>query len=699
MQLISAFSDGYYLLCLLAGLAYAWLLYHKTATNLSLPWLIWPLSAFRALAVAGVVLLLLNPYLKSEEKVIEKPLVVLAIDNSRSMLHQADSSALAKELQQLTLRAQETLSGDYDLRQLRFGADVYDSLSFDFSEPATDLSRLFNRLQSRFSGRQLAAVVLVSDGIYNRGFDPLPLAEQLGVPVYSLPLGDTSIRRDLVIQSLRANEVVFINSDFTILADIEVNQLAGKTAQLRLEAYQEGGFKTIAREVLPVTRDRFFSTIQFIASAEKAGINRYRVVAEIEGEDGNTEANNQRDIFVEVVDSRTRVLLVAHGAHPDIASIRQALESNAQYDFGVRFAWEPFSLNEKPDLVILHQLPSSATHSGAWLNGLQKMGVPLWYIVGSQTQLLPFNQQQQLLAISTRSGGINKVQATLNPNFRLFGVEPDLQEGLQMLPPLDAPFGDYRMSPLATPLMLQRIGSVATDMPLWLLSDKTEQRMAILAGEGLWRWQLAEAELKSRKQLTAEYIRKTVQFLAVRDEKRPFIVRTNRKRFEEQEDILFEAELYNKSYEPVNEPDVRLLVQNEEGQQYNFSMGRTRQHYFLNAGALPPGNYTFEADVKLAGDVYNSRGSFAISAMELEKINTVANHALLASISALSDGKTFPLGDHEALFTAIKQHELARPVSYTQSRLSELISMQALMYLLLLLLSIEWLTRRYAGAY
>ena len=159
MRLISAFSDWYFVLCLLAGLAYAWLLYRRTASKLVWPWLIWPLSVVRALAVAGVVLLLLNPYLKSEEKVVEKPLVVFAYDNSSSMAFETDSSSMAQALQRISQSANSSLSGDYELRQLSFGADVRDSLPFDFTEPATDLSRLFSSLQSRFSGRQLAAAL------------------------------------------------------------------------------------------------------------------------------------------------------------------------------------------------------------------------------------------------------------------------------------------------------------------------------------------------------------------------------------------------------------------------------------------------------------------------------------------------------------------------------------------------------------
>jgi hypothetical protein len=542
-------------------------------------------------------------------------------------------------------------------------------------------------------------VVLQSDGIFNRGFEPGALVEKLGVPVYTVPLGDTTVRQDFAIKALRANQMVYVNSDFTILADLEASRLQGKKATIKLEAVGADGVKLLAKEEVTITKERFFTTLQFVTGAEKAGINRYRITAQIAGEALGAGVNNSKDIFIEVIDERTQILLVAHAPHPDISAIKQALEINPQHQVQVKLASQAVQITEKPDLVILHQLPSPALNATQWLQAVNKLQTPVWYILGSQTNLQQFNRAQNILEVRSKIGGINKVQADLNAAFRLFNVESAVQEKVGSMPPLDAPFGDFRLSPQATPLLFQRIGNLHTDMPLLSYAPNNNPRMAILAAEGLWRWQLAQAADRSTTDVGAELIRKTVQFLTVKQDKRPFQVRTNRKLYPEQEDILFEAELYNQNFEAVNDPEVRLLITDENNQKFNFTLGRTQQQYFLNVGALPPGTYSYLAKTQLAGASYQANGSFVVTALDLEKTNTVANHALLASMAALSGGDMLALSNQAKLFELLQANESLKPVVYYEMRIRELISLEGLMLLIGLLLSLEWFMRRYGGGY
>jgi len=699
MSLLTAVSSWYLLGCLLIGLLYALLLYYRSGNKFSKAWYVYPMAAFRGSAVALLVLLLFNPYLKSEQKVTEKPLVVVAFDNSQSLLHETDSASLAKSLSAFASAAVKQLSDNHELRLLSFGGNLDDSLKNDFSAKATNISGLLQQIEDRYSGSQLAAVVLLSDGIFNRGFEPTALAEKLGVPVYTVPLGDTTVRQDFAVKALRANQVVYINSDFTILADLEASRLQGQKAIVKLEALSADGVKLLAKEEVNISKDRFFETLQFVTGAEKAGINRYRITAEIAGEASGAAANNSKEIFVEVIDERTQILLVAHAPHPDVSTIKQSLEVNPQHQVQVMLASQPVRISQKPDLVVLHQLPSPAVHNAQWLQAIEKLKVPIWYILGSQTNLMQFNRTQNILEVSSRTGGINKVQADPNANFRLFNVESNILNQIGSLPPLDAPFGDFRLSPQATPLLFQRIGNLNTDMPLLAYAPNSNPRMAILAAEGLWRWQLAQAEARLSTDVTAELVRKTVQFLTVKQDKRPFQVRTNRKLYPEQEDILFEAELYNQNFEAVNEPEVRLLITDEKQQDYNFTLGRTQQQYFLNVGALPPGTYSYLAKTRLAGAAYQANGSFVVSALDLEKTNTVANHALLASMAALSGGQMVSLSDQDSLFALLQANDRVKPVVYYEFRIRDLISLEGLLVLIGLLLALEWFLRRYAGSY
>lgn len=697
MEILSQQGGWFWLLAPVLAASFALLLYFYKKQPNENPQQRLVLAALRFLGVFVLVLLLGGFYLKTDKKVVEKPQVALVFDNSHSLLHQTDSARLVQQLQSLQDKLGEKLAEKADLRLYSFGEDLRDSLPFDFSEAATDYSRLFEQLGNRLGGQPLAAVVLVSDGIQNRGGDALRAAELLGTPVYTLALGDTTISRDLRIKALRANQVVYVESDFSLLVDLEATRLSGQNVQLELEHFDKDRFVKLGSESLTLRGEKSFSTANFTVAAGKPGLNRYRVTARTTGEDPNLLANNQREIYVEVVDSRTRILLLGHGPHPDLGLISRALSSNPRYEINLSYAPQNPQAVGKPDLAIIHQLPSLAPNSAAWMAQIRRWEIPSWYIVGSQTQLFAFNQQQNLLQISSRSGGTNKVQGVLSPDFSLFAPDPAWSNALGNLPPLDAPFGEYKLGGQAQALLQQRLGSLNTGMPLLAYGSETP-RTAVLSAEGLWRWGLANAETGNNSGVWLdELIRKTVQFLSVTADKSPFKVRSSKKLYEEQEEIIFDAELFNAANEALNDPEVRLKVKSNLGQQYNFVMGRSRQHYYLNAGALPPGDYTYQAEAQLGEVKHEAKGNFAVTALNLEKMNTVANHELLAQMAARTGGQAFAMNADAALLAALEKQEGMVSQSYFEQRLQSLIDLEWLMALLLLFVGIEWLLRRYWG--
>ncbi|MDZ7849120.1 MAG: hypothetical protein U5L96_21695 [Owenweeksia sp.] len=59
-------------------------------------------------------------------------------------------------------------------------------------------------MQERYYNQNLAGVVMLTDGIYNRGSDPAYAARSLPFPIYSVGFGDTTVPRDLFIDLLGA---------------------------------------------------------------------------------------------------------------------------------------------------------------------------------------------------------------------------------------------------------------------------------------------------------------------------------------------------------------------------------------------------------------------------------------------------------------------------------------------------------------
>jgi hypothetical protein len=193
-------------------------------------------------------------------------------------------------------------------------------------------------------------------------------------------------------------------------------------------------------------------------------------------------------------------------------------------------------------------------------------------------------------------------------------------------------------------------------------------------------------------------IGKMVQYLATKEDKRLFRVYA-KDRYNEDQNILIEAEFYNKSLELINEPEVSILIKNSEGAEFPFTFSQAQNSYILDAGRLPVGDYTYVARTSLNGESFSASGEFVVTALLMEAINTTADHQLLYAMSQSTGGELVYPQELSKLAEMIKSKKEITPIMYSTKQLSELINMKWIFFLFLALLSIEWFVRKYNGAY
>jgi len=85
--------------------------------------------------------------------------------------------------------------------------------------------------------------------------------------------------------------------------------------------------------------------------------------------------------------------------------------------------------------------------------------------------------------------------------------------------------------------------------------------------------------------------------------------------------------------------------------------------------------------------------------LNIEKINTVADHNLLYNLAVRSGGEMIYPGQMNNLSEMIKSREDIKTISYTQKRFSEILNFPWLLILIITLLSAEWFMRKRAGGY
>ena len=657
----------YILFCLLAGAAYAAGLYlvghRRFSKRMNLL-----LAVLRFVAVSVIALLLLAPVAKRTVNERQKPVVVVAQDVSESV----DSSQRVVESGKWKVESEEC-------------EVVYE----EFGGTTTDIAAALEDIASRYQGRNLGAVVLATDGIYNRGNNPASTAERLTFPVYTVALGDTTPQRDAALANIRHNRIAFSGNTFPVEITVNATRLKGHSAQLTLS---DSRGKTVAQKGIDYNDNSFSSTLTFELKAEQPGLQRYTArLSVVDGE--RTATNNVLTFYTDILDSRRKVAIIGNAPHPDLAALKQAVESNPNYEAEVFLNEELKMRNEElkeVSLLILHNLPS-ATHQLPTLN-FQLSSINSIYIIGTQTDLPRFNALHTGLEIVAKAKKSNEVTALFNDRFSLFSLDGADAAALEELPPLSAPFGEAKTSTSLQSLFTARLGNINTGQPLVAAQVQGAKRSVFVWGEGLWRWRLNDFLNNKTHDHFDRLVSQLVNFAAITDSRERFIVETER-HYSDNDEVVVRAQLYNESYEPFNSPDAKFTLKGDSIKgDYNFS--REGDGYSLSLGTLPEGLYRYTATTTYDGKNYTAEGAFAVEALHLEQANLTADHSLLATLSSITGGEMYYPDQLSALNS---QLSTLKPVIYTHTRFSELLNLPWVLILIIILLGAEWVLRKYHG--
>jgi hypothetical protein len=477
------------------------------------------------------------------------------------------------------------------------------------------------------------------------------------------------------------------------LVRIQAHHLSGKRTTV---VVSQGG-RQVATKELPITGDPFVTDVPLMLKATMAGLQRYTV--SLRSVDGEVNAdNNTQNIYIDVLDDRQRILILAAMPHPDVAAVRGALDLLEGYStelaYADRYAGEPAD----NDLIVLVQVPGVKAPAQAVIQRILQRNIPTLILYGQFSDAKALAALEPGVAVSNVQRSFTDAQAAFNKDLTLFTLEPDDIRAYERFPPLQVPFGQYDLGRGAVTLFNQRVGVVRTAYPLIAFNQQGERRSAIVCGEGLWRWKLADQQQNNTTVHFDRLIQKLATFLALKADRSRFRVQ-HVPEFAENEPVLLSAELYNKSFELVNTPEASIALKDEEGQDYAYTFSRSDRGYRLEAGVLAPGRYTFKASTSLDGEVLSAAGQFLVKPMVAERMSTVADHRLWADIAARTNGRAVGPDSLSSLAAAMGARKELVSRSYAHASFNDLINLRALFFVLLALLTLEWLLRRRNGAY
>jgi len=642
--------------------------------------------------VAGLAVLLLSPLLKQINEETKKPKIVVLQDRSLS-IKEDEGQQFAS-----TLENQKTaLEENFDVNYFDFAEAVAQQSDSIEKNQTTNISSALQYVYDVFNGQNLGAVVIASDGLYNEGKNPLYSTNQFKAPIYTVGLGDTTIRKDIIVKNVLYNRIAYLGDKFNVQIDVQAFNAAGSASRLTVSQEQGDKFVALKNETIRIDKNQFFDTKTMTLDAGTPGITRYRLsLGKIEGE--QTTKNNYKDIYVEVLDSRLKILVLANAPHPDLATLNDILELNKNYEITIQYASD-----KKPttghDFYVFHNLPSRAHTIDNVLAQINRSKSPRLFFVGAQTNLNAYNKAQNTLAIRGNNATQNDVQPLLVRSFTAFNLSDNTKTKLNQFVPVIAPFGEYKEGPKTSTLLYQKIGNVDTKYPLLSFSDDNGIKTAVMAAEGIWKWKLFDYLQHKNFDVITDLIDKTFVYTSVKEDKRKFRSTVSKNIYKENENIFFDAELYNNAYQLVNDQDVSLTIKNSSGEAFEYTFSQTGNAYNLDAGRFPAGTYSYTASTNLNGEALSQSGRFTVESIQLELFNTTADHGMLRNLSEQNGGKFYLTDQVQQLVEDLNSNNSIKPVVYATTNTKPIINFKWLFAILFLFILLEWFLRRFYGHY
>ncbi|MDX1652062.1 MAG: VWA domain-containing protein [Brumimicrobium sp.] len=652
----------------------------------------WTLIALRFLGLLILGILILGILLRSVSREEDKPTVIAVVDHSASMLNYPDSNNVDALTKNLLNGLKDNFGEKFETLIYDLDGEIENTDSLRFISEKTDLYKSLDDIYNNYYGRNIGAVILLSDGNYNRGLHPRFAAEKLkNVPIYTLGVGDTIQKIDHLISNITSNDIAFLNNQFPIEVTVEGYLCAGKPLKVSI---LENNKVIESKELVHQNDDYSIVKTRFLVNANSLGVHQYTVQINEYDDEFNRE-NNSKSVYVEVLDDRSKVLLVAEGLHPDIGAIRIALDKEQNIDLNPILIKDLPKDLKKYDLIIWHQPGLSGLSEK--FEQLRNSGKAVWYFLGSSIKQSDLNRLE--IASGARvSGKTDNVRTEINSNFNLFQLSEKTLSSLENFPPLNIPYGKFKTNNPSSVLAYQKVGSVVKEDPLYYFGKNQNLKYAVTYGTGIWSWKLSDYQENSNNLAFNEVVSKTVQYLILKEN-------TSRLRikfpslFTTDENIRISATFYNASYEPITEPSISFVLSNEGGEEVNYSFLPSDNAYFLDLGSLKAGKYSWKASCTYNGETFNKSGSFVVRKLELEAMNTRADHQLLNQLATNNMGSFYLLENYERLLQDLGNREDITAVSYETSSYKNLIDYFFWFILVVCLFTAEWFIRRYKGSY
>jgi uncharacterized membrane protein len=694
------------------------------------------LVALRFLALIGIVVFLMQPVRLLPSSASPGRIVALVVDTSRSMnLRDTDAGsrldeAAAAAARDVAARLQSKFRVDTWSAGDQVVAASLDRLTA--TGHRSDLQGAIRQIEERYRGRDLAGIVLLSDGGETRTDAPAA-GRAAPVPIVAIGVGGSDITRDREIRSVTvgpsALDASLVDITATIVSHGEPHR--GRVRLLR------GGRVIATRDVdLPPNGAPLPQIFQ--VPADRAGAAVYRVeIDEAEGE--LTAGNNRAEVLVRAPGRPRRVLMLEGAPGFEHTFLKRAwqLDPSLEVDAVVRkgrndqgnetyyvqaaaartapltngfpatrealFAYDAIVLaNVSADALTRDQLALLTDFVATRGGGLLVVGQQSFGRGITGTPLEPVLPVE----VGSRSSGVlraaNRASAerlkpaltddgAIHPVMRIAADPGAVRKRWEALPALAdaAPLGTPR--PGAAVLALTTTGTGAT-VPLVAVQRFGRGRSMIFGGEASWRWRMMRPANDDAYDV---FWRQAIRWLGG-ETPEPIAVTTG-EMVPVSAPVAVDVAARTPAFEPLPGASAEVTVVAPSGEEHVLPVRAGDDPSRLSATFTPaePGVYRVRATVRRAGgDTAGTAEQLILAGgMDPELIDPRLNEAVLRRLADASGGQYATVATARAALDAFARARARTPPPQVRDLWQNAWSFLAIV----LLLSVEWVLRRQWG--
>ncbi len=705
------------------------------------------LVVLRAAALVVLMLIVLDPTLTLTSRAPEKPTVAVLVDTSRSMGFEDrgspdDGDEGAERVRPRIQRAFEILWGPpggiveslekrAHVRLYQFAENLapLEERRSDAAVPGTaagvaagagDQTNMGNALNRSMEWGQDArpdALVLISDGLSNVGRDPVLVASHLGIPVFTVGVGDPRPPTDVALTRCMTNEVAYVDSRVEVRVDFTVTGLDLTSVPVVLRE----GEALLDSVLVPVGGEGETQRVSLFFTPTVEGVHRYRVeIPVLEGE--QVVENNHRLLVVSVLKSKMKVYYVDAYPSWDYTFIRRELERDANVELTARTVrgsepvLPPAGELSAYDVFILGNLSKRSFPGGEaarLVRAVTDEGKGL-VIVGGRSGLdFRGTEIENILPVEPGTGHGRHYVGTFQPVLTAEGalhmvtrLDSDSERNRKVwmdIPPLVAMNVLGKPKPGAERLLIHPALTLDGE-PLSVVAVQRvgAGKCVLVSAYTLWRWEFLTAGFGGEGNPFGSFWGNVIRWLVTREDLERVRVATDRHVYRSGDVVVLRAQVYDDLFQPVDgatvvatlrgTDPVRDAGEMEEIVLDPVSVGEG--HYEGRLKFLAPGNYRVSARASKNGiDMGEDTTELTVDTYSLEYERTAMAENLLKQVARASGGR---------YVNASAAGDLAGGLSLERrwvERVREIsLSNQALFFVLFAgLLFAEWFLRKRSG--